>query len=432
MKQSHRTNFDFNVEALRGFVSLLVVSGHIIAYKFYLDPKFNPSNFKYFIPWGQEHLAVLVFFVLSGYVIGLSAKNALQKNDIVPYIKKRALRLYPIYAVSILFTLLICKNIYSFSTIVGNLTFTDIILTPVIIDNTPIWSLQYEVLFYMLFIPVSYFKLNSSLLTVVFILFGILSYFIIPFPLINYYCLGFGFWLAGLTISRYSSKKNEKINNTLLVSCLLLILCLPNYNTLQTIIYQLCLKVLHHSFDYNNQVDFYHHAIRVVDLSYLPYCMLFIIVFANLHFKSNKYIIPILYFVPLLNLYPMYKGLISNKYNVHDFILPTICYVLSLLLYCMRNRIYITFFEKIIMALSKVGSLSYSIYIIHFPLLVLFSRINFFSGLPLFYFLRLILFLTLTFMIAFILEKKFQPWIKRKLITSSASRHVLKLDNTLS
>ena len=63
--------------------------------------------------------------------------------------------------------------------------------------------------------------------------------------------------------------------------------------------------------------------------------------------------------------------------------------------------------------LAIVGSFSYGLYIVHAPLLYLFHRIlPSFSGTPITYTVRLVVFVATSLGVAWWLEKKFHPWIK--------------------
>ncbi|MGY2132720.1 acyltransferase family protein [Hymenobacter sp. HD11105] len=130
--------------------ALIVVWSHAFGFPKFLDPNYAVTGAFSFEP--PARISVFLFFVLSGYVIGISNKQALTKETIGKYIKKRFLRIYPIYFLSMLFAILIAKA-YPISTMWGNMTLTQVLLTPVIWENNPSWSLHYEILYYLLFIP---------------------------------------------------------------------------------------------------------------------------------------------------------------------------------------------------------------------------------------------------------------------------------------
>ncbi|RZK27985.1 MAG: acyltransferase, partial [Hymenobacter sp.] len=94
--------FNYNLEFLRGVAALLVVYHHTIVHKFVLDPAYMPDGLWKFEAPG--HLSVLVFFVLSGYVIRLTNGAPIVGEKRESYLKKRFIRIYPIYALAALFT----------------------------------------------------------------------------------------------------------------------------------------------------------------------------------------------------------------------------------------------------------------------------------------------------------------------------------------
>lgn len=127
--------FEVDLEGLRGFAAILVVAWHAIAISNCLDPGYTPSGiFNYQIP---AHFCVLIFFVLSGYVIGLSTKEGIRLATAGIYLKKRLLRIYPIYFVSMLAALAVAISVYSWQTILGNFALLQIIVSPVIMENGP-------------------------------------------------------------------------------------------------------------------------------------------------------------------------------------------------------------------------------------------------------------------------------------------------------
>ncbi len=166
------------VEIGRGIAALLVVLFHateiIKLKKFYGKETF--SNL-----WIFGHSGVDFFFVLSGFVIYLSASKMLNdKKNIVQYIKARFLRIYPPYIIICLVLLPI--GIYFFNQkILFWDAFKDFILYPR--SDGPFipvaWSLKHEIFFYLLF---SIFFINTFLGWITFIFWSI---FIIIFNLFN-------------------------------------------------------------------------------------------------------------------------------------------------------------------------------------------------------------------------------------------------------
>lgn len=123
--------------------------------------------------------------------------------------------------------------------------------------------------------------------------------------------------------------------------------------------------------------------------------------------------------VVLLPLYTFrYLATNYNTQDLSEWVIPSICYLGAILLYfvpSLGERLA----KRLIASLrSYMGSAEYRmvfIYIIHFPLLFLFSRIDAFSGTPGTWLIRLVCYLLLCFLAAYWLEKVYQP-IARKWI----------------
>lgn len=395
-----KPRFDFNLEALRGFAALVVVWHHIIYHKYWLDPAYKPAGLLSFDAPG--HLSVLVFFVLSGYVIGLAHAAPLQRGTILSYLKKRFSRIYPIYFLSMVLALLVAKHSYPLSTVLGNLTMTQNFLTPVIFENNPAWSLNFEILFYLLFIPISFFQWNSVVITLLVSLAGIILNFA-GHHTVAAYALGFVFWLCGLLLAR-GVQQPRVPSFALMLSMLCLLLSLEQFNVFTTILSKATLVLA------GSANNFSTGAIKFSDFSYLPYCLIMVLVFASKEFWFRKTILFVFLLLPALTFYHILKN--PGLFYSEHLVLPSCFYLLALSLYIFQralNRVSQVAIEK----LSITGALSYGLYIIHFPIIAIFHRITLFAGSPFTFAGRLLGYVALCILGAYLLEKRFQPWIKR-------------------
>jgi len=403
---------EYNLEALRGGAALIVVLYHIIFFDQYLDPNYFPVVIK--VLQFPGHLSVLVFFVLSGFVIGISNQQSLTIKTILPYLKKRFIRLYPIYFLSLVFTLLVAPVNYSLYTIGSNFTLTQGVVAPVIWENCPIWSLHYEALYYLIFIPVSLFRMKLIFVFFASLILGLANYFFYPYlntPIITSYAFGFIFWIAGLFISKYFTEKEAVTNYKLLVSNLFLFISLVYYNVFASIFNRIVLVLFKHNIAFSENINWAKKIILFSDLSYLPYCVLSVLLFSNRQFKYKKIIVICMQILPAYTLFFIFKSI--QVINVAEIIVSTICYIISLFLFFIKAE-YLSFLsKKIIHCGIWLGSISYGIYIIHFPILVIFKQIFVFSGSLFSFLVRLGAFLFLTVVSSFMLEKRFQPWIKK-------------------
>lgn len=391
--------FDFNLEALRGVAAIVVVWHHVILHQHWLDPHYIPSGLFAFVPSG--HLSVLVFFVLSGYVIGRVHLVPLGKKDIVPYLKKRFIRIYPIYLVSMILALLVARQNYTALTVISNLTMTQNELAPIIFENNPSWSLGFEIAFYLSFVPLSFFRINVPITAGIFAVIGIIANTQQYWGTGGYF-LGFAFWLCGVMIAR-NAQRSLAPSFALMVSLLLLLLSLREFNSLTVWLYKIHVLLA-------NPDTFEAGPAQIADLSNLPYCLLLVLVFASRDFIYRKWLVLVLLLLPIY-------GLRTKLYHMHisenKFIILPICfYALSLLIYFNQQR-FENVCERVIHRISSTGALSYGLYIMHFPIIAIFVRIEWFSGTAITFCIRLLCYIFLCFTASYFLEKKFQPWVKR-------------------
>lgn len=402
------SKFDINLEALRGFAAIFVVIHHVMI----LERLRPGSSHNITIFETPGHLSVIIFFVLSGYVIGLTNQHRLSGKRILNYLKKRFIRLYPIYLISITFALLIASTIYSWPTIIGNYTFTQVLVTKVIGEINPIWSLNYEVLYYLLFVGISFFSINPVIVLISSLLIGIGNYLLYPYinaPIITSYAFGFAFWSTGLIIAKYFSKSKEHPDYMKLVGLIFLILSLTTFNVLSTVFIKVNTFLFGHVPEFPNSVDPLKRIISFMDLSFLPYCFLFVIAFSEKTFRFKKQIFILLQLLPALTF--VYMIMNRNKYDGSLYLLHSVYYIISLACFFIRGLRINNISKNVIRVGSWLGAISYGIYIIHFPILVLFDKVNTVLGIQPF-FIRFTLVISLTVFISYLLERKFQPWIK--------------------
>jgi len=202
------------LEAIRGGTALYVFLGHFIIGSFIG----NTNPFSIFLRFGQE--AVILFFLMSGFVIQLSYKK--KQIPFLKYLKKRFFRIYPLFLISIL--LVLCYRLLiglpiETKTLFGNLFMLQDMgsLKPgTIVDtfgNSALWSLSYEWWFYMLFIPISSFK-NKNTVAIIIVVLSALVYFIYPIQLFRW-PMYFGIWWSGVVLADLYLNKELSFKNIL-------------------------------------------------------------------------------------------------------------------------------------------------------------------------------------------------------------------------
>jgi peptidoglycan/LPS O-acetylase OafA/YrhL len=403
--------FDFNLEALRGVAALAVVWGHILFANSRLDPGWLPTGvWSYTAP---AHLAVLVFFLLSGYVIGLTHATPLTRATTPSYLKKRFVRIYPIYLVCLLLALVVAGRNYSAATIVSHLTMTGGLFSRVIRAIAPAWSIAYEIVFYLLFIPISAYRLNPLRVAVLSALIGFLNAYFSPrygSPLVASFGFGFSFWLTGLALVNHFRSRPLRTCYAAMLSLLFLFFAIEKLDAIVTIFNQAGIAVFGR--DLSKLPLDQPGAVTFRDFVYLPWCALLLVAFTSHQFKFMAVVQVVLTLLPALTLYSYYKH--WAELEVAPLLLPLLFYFLSLGFFVFASQVE-RISQWLVKRLVSTGSISYGLYIVHFPILYALGNTSTFSGSSLTFFLRLAAFLLLAVGSAYWLEKTFQPWVKKRL-----------------
>jgi peptidoglycan/LPS O-acetylase OafA/YrhL len=403
-----RPVINFNLEALRGLDALVVVWHHVIFNNRLLDPGFSPTGILAYNPPG--HFAVLIFFLLSGYVIGVSNPNPMQVSGIRTYLRKRFTRLYPIYVVAVLAGVVAAGFTIPLSNIAAHLVFLQGLTAPVMLANNPLWSLSFEVVFYLLFIPLSLLAvrpwivaLAATILGVGFMAFGQTAF-------LGSYFIGFSFWALGWALSDLRVQPGyTQWPRTL--SSLLLLLGIEYLNPLATAGNKLLIWIDSHPALGLDSKDLLAGMIDVSDYAYLPYAASIILVAAGVGGRVARLFHLLLLLLPLYSILYVIRHL--HEPFIAPFLIPCLLYLLSLALYFSKVEALSEASRSIVQTLIPVGSISYGLYVIHFPIMTLFHQVTAFSGSPLTFTVRAVLYVALCLLAAYLLDKKFHPWIKK-------------------
>jgi len=141
------------LEFIRGAAALIVLIYHCVE----MHPTGNGPKHFYLSNWGTD--AVMIFFILSGIVINMSQSR--NPKLTLPFLGNRLLRLYPqliaglLLGLSVLLAtrtvmpsaLEIAGNFLMLSALKGYMNY----IVPCLPSNGPIWSLSFEMFFYLVF-----------------------------------------------------------------------------------------------------------------------------------------------------------------------------------------------------------------------------------------------------------------------------------------
>lgn len=151
---------DRPLDALRGICAVLVLVSHLLLPMPAVDPGYSPPA-RLFAWFNLGLPAVLMFFVLSGYVIGLTTQVPAGPAALADYLRRRAWRLLPVTYGAILLSWWLHPAVDG-RMLLGNFLFLQNYLPypltgwflPPLLNNQVLWTLHYEALYYVLFILV--------------------------------------------------------------------------------------------------------------------------------------------------------------------------------------------------------------------------------------------------------------------------------------
>ncbi|HWA10689.1 MAG TPA: acyltransferase [Opitutaceae bacterium] len=392
--------FDRATEGLRGMAALMVVYTHMLTPFPHLDPGYAVSPLFWAIETSQG--AVLLFFVLSGYVIGLTNSGPCTVSRGADYARRRALRLVPLYVLAVFLGVMAVPT-DSWRTIGANLLFLEnklpygSVLLPPIAGNSNLWTLNYEVLYYSLF-PLIWLRperwpvwLGGS------VALGVAGWWLpAGQALLTGYAVGWTFWLGGYALARARSVSPATEAPLPWPSLLLLWsaiwLLKPGWH-------------IAHRFGL-----LYDHPDLWINWSFydfLPPCLCLMMVTTGRRPRIHRWLVTGTLLLPVcFLLWTILRGRASDILtNAGTYYSVT---AVALWKWRPANHAFVR--------LAPIGGISYGIYIFHSPIQYLIAELSFLpAGSLASYLLRCALGLGAAFLLAWWAEKRLQPWIRAKL-----------------
>ena len=337
------------LESLRGFAALYVVFFHALPQKIYLLGINVGAIFRF----GPE--AVIVFFVLSGFVIKYTYERSVEKSFKF-YFVRRFIRLYiPLFFIFLLGYLIKCYTDGTlanpeWSTLFGNIfMLQDVIsqkpnvVSATYMGNGVLWSLSYEWWFYMLFFllvtKIDSSKINKwvSIISIT----AAASYIVYPF-ILNRLAMYFAIWWIGVRFADIYLKKQKYSIKEIM----------PYAYVLFTIIALLALNLYLH-FSYTKIYSYPLVAYPFIELRHFVFAVMVMfgsIIWQNLNWKGFngifgifKHLAPCSYVIYISHHYLVieatYLKFINNKvveYGLYILIMIIFSYLLEVVVY---NRI---------------------------------------------------------------------------------------------
>jgi len=237
---------DHVIEGARALAAIAVVYAHLTAPYGMLDPKYAPSS--YFWRFEAALPAVMFFFLLSGYVIGITQHRPATFVGTGSYLYRRAVRLLPLYFVAVALGWLILpgpskKDLFGNFLLLQNAAPDNPTGIGLLRGNVNLWSLHYEAIYYLVFLALWWLKPKIWLILTVPFLLGICGVFQSGFPLwLAWLSCGALFWLLGLYVA-WRLPFNEGAERVPWPSALLLVLLTWKLEITQTLLKHLGFEV---------------------------------------------------------------------------------------------------------------------------------------------------------------------------------------------
>ena len=211
------------LQFLRGLAAIIVVAYHVHGLIIKRHEELGANH----IFWLAENqfvkigaIGVDIFFILSGFIIFYTSRGT---NNVWLYIKKRVVRIYPIWFVAIFFMSVLALLPGSSAVFDGLHVFYSLLLIPHAYEGAIVpflkvgWTLNYEIIFYMLFAPMLLLAASKRLevITVFITLLSIFAHLtdldlaiitLLRNPVLFEFLIGG--WLAKLYLSGYRISKN--------------------------------------------------------------------------------------------------------------------------------------------------------------------------------------------------------------------------------
>jgi len=194
---------DLALEGLRGICACLVLYAHMTIPSPRLDPAYAPSPVFWWFNLGS--VAVLFFFVLSGYVIGLTVRAPFSGQQARGYLGRRLLRLAPVNAAAVLLSFALLPRTAP-GTVLGNLAFLQNFKAyplgwhvDMMTDNLNLWSLNFEALYYIAFLAVWWLAPRLGWVAGLLCIAAAATALPGDHVLASSYAFGALYWLAGLS-----------------------------------------------------------------------------------------------------------------------------------------------------------------------------------------------------------------------------------------
>lgn len=391
--------FEHPVEGLRGIAALMVLYCHLLAPELALDPGYAPSKIFWTIETG--HAAVLFFFVLSGYVIGLTnPEKAWSGTASRRYLWRRFVRLYPMYFLAVMLGYAV-RPVESWQALLGNLLLLQnaapygMVKIPLLAGNSNLWSLNYEALYYLLFLGL--WSWRPLLLPAGLASFAITAAYHWGLPVPQFlmsYAAGWIFWITGLCLAWFTTNNREgDAARHPWLSYLLLFIATSKMYPVMNLLGRLGVQGQEADWVTFNKLDF------------IPICL---VCLAAASGRRAWWVgVARVVAIGLPSLIVVWRLWNGNFLKTDWLVVPEILTLAGVSLLWLKTS------RKPLAKLAWIGGISYGIYVFQRPIQWwLLDHVQVVSGTWWSFVLRVVVAVAATLLVAWLVEKKLQPKIK--------------------
>ncbi len=257
------------LDLVRGLAAVAVCAGHLRAAMFVNYGQLETSSIVqkiFYAATSLGHEAVMIFFVLSGFLVGGSLLRQKDNFKWLQYVIARLTRLWIVLLPALLFTVLVDQIVQLFHpevflgayskvwasgpdlvgysrdwhVFIGNVFFQQTVFVPIYGSNSPSWSLANEFYYYAIFpmLMLSIGYLGKPKRTVIRIIFGIIGVIILN-RLPGGFAEGFLVFCMGALVSWYEMKSvRHKAGNMCFVILGLMVFLFAIYLSKSTMLFQ--------------------------------------------------------------------------------------------------------------------------------------------------------------------------------------------------
>jgi len=235
-----------SLDLIRGLAALLVLLGHTRSDMFAPFTDLSNKNIYSFLFYGITrlgHEAVIVFFILSGFLVGGGIIRDIKMNkfNIYTYAIKRATRIFVPLIPACIFTAFIHRYISSewpeITVVMSNMFGLNGIITKTLKYNGALWSISYEIWFYIAggLFALSIITKNHNITIILFIIISYVFYNLKPVYL--------AMWIAGALTMAYGDMWKNKIYAIIGIFVMITLIALDKLGFIQREISEIIISI---------------------------------------------------------------------------------------------------------------------------------------------------------------------------------------------